>query len=156
MTCGQLTLSQLIRLLFPARLLFIPPPSLPPPLALISPFCLQPLSRESALCSHCLSISFVSLSLSVLLHFSTISLSLPLTCSLTAPSTGQFSFRLHLCISKRLKEWGHFTITLYHPCCSLSKSGEKLSLPSPGELVFEENRVPTLAAVESENRLWPM
>lgn len=48
--------------------------------------------------------------------------------SLTAPSTGQFSFLLHLCISKRLKEWGHFALTLYHPCCSLclGKGGKNI------------------------------
>lgn len=73
MTRGQLTLSQLIRLLFPARLLFSP---LPLPLALISPFVSNPWAgRGRFVLPLSLSLLFsASLSLSVFLHLYTASL----------------------------------------------------------------------------------
>lgn len=145
MTCGQLTLSQLIRLLFPARLLFFFF-FLPLPLALISLFVSNPWAGRGRFVPT-LFISFVFCFFHISVCAFPVSSPSPppspsVICSLTAPSTGQFSFLLHLCIRKRLKEWGHFTITLYHPCCSLSKSGEKQSLPSPRELALEENSCP--------------
>lgn len=129
MTCGQLTLSQLIRLLFPACLLFFFP------LALYnSSLCLQYRRRESGalfslFLSFTLSLSlifcfFISVCASQSLHH------LPLFLS-HAPSTGEFSFLLLLCMSKRLKELGHFF--LLSTCSRLSKSGEEQSLASPGE-----------------------
>lgn len=106
--------------------------------------CIHPQCRERALCSRSLSISFVfCFSMSVFaspsLHRPCLYLLFFLTCFLAAPSTGQFSFLLHLCIDKILKEWGHFTIILYHPCWGLSTSSEKQSLPIPRELDLEKN-----------------
>lgn len=102
------------------------------PLGSNFPLCLQPLSRRRAVLTLCSS-------LSPFLHHLTRP-SLSFACSLTAPSTGQFFiFVLHLCIGTRLKEWGHFNITLYRPCCGLSMSGEKKSLR---ELGFEGNLCP--------------
>lgn len=133
MTCGQLTLSQLIRLLFPAHS--------PAPLGFNFPLCLQPLSRRrAALPLHPSLLFSLSPSLAVPLHFFSSSFSHPIPSR--AGSSRERTVFVSFFISALEQDWKNEAIlispSIVHVVACLSLGGNK----SLWELVFGGNLCP--------------